>query len=290
MDTFIQTTIVGLGAGALDALLALGIVLIYRTTGVLNFAQAAIGSFSCYVIYSVALDRPLWLAIGAGVATGAGLGIGTYRVVSGIQARQYALTAAVATLAVGILIQQAIRIGWGTTAGAFPMPLGFDSVDVASVSISHLTIAGVAVAGTLAISVGAFLRWTRTGTMVRALADNPSSAALCGANVSLLLSGIWASAGALAAVAGFFIAPFGFFPSFLDPYFVAALIAAVLGGLRSLTGTFFGALLLEVAYNLFQTYAQQFGPYVQTFLILVLIVVLVLAPPRWLSQVRERLV
>ena len=59
MQTFLQTVVVAVGSGSLDALLALGIVLIYRTTGVLNFAQAAIGTFGAYVLYAVAQGRPI---------------------------------------------------------------------------------------------------------------------------------------------------------------------------------------------------------------------------------------
>jgi branched-chain amino acid transport system permease protein len=292
MQQFIQTAIFGLGAGALDALLALGIVLVYRTTGVLNFAQAATGTFSAYVVYSVAPGRPLWLAIGAGILAGAFLGVVTFEIVGSIRTEHIALTSAVATLAIAILIQQAIRINWGSNpTGSFPTPFGFSAASVDGITITYLTIASLAVAAALAVLVGVLLRWTRVGTMVRALADNPASAALCGGNVRLLVAGVWAVGGALAAAGGFFAAQAVFYSSFLDPYFVAALIAAVIGGLRSLSGAFFGALALEVAYTVFQTYAPtNVTPYAETFLVLLLIALLALAPRRWLAQGGQRLV
>jgi branched-chain amino acid transport system permease protein len=244
------------------------------------------------VVYSAADSVPLALALPAGILAGAACSVFCFEVVRGIRARDVALTSAVATLALAILIQQLIRITWGSTQqNPFPTPFGLSAETIGDVSITHLTLASVGVAAGLALAVGAALRWTRVGTMIRAIADNPTSAALCGGNVHVLLAGVWAVGGGLAAVAGFFAAQIVFFPSFLDPFFVAALIAAVLGGLRSLTAAFVGALTLEVGRNLFEIYApSSYFPYAQTVLVLVLIAVLVLAPRRWLARGVERLV
>jgi branched-chain amino acid transport system permease protein len=293
MGEFVQGVVLGIGTGAVDALLAMGIVLIYRTTGVLNFAQAATGTLSAYVIYSVSLDRPLWLALLAGLGTGALTGVVAQRLVRTVGGGRKALNAAVATLAVAILIQQIIRIGWGSTVGNFPTPFGFDAFQVGSVTIPHVLVASMVVAAGLAVAIGAALRFTRVGTMIRALADNLPAAQLCGANVAVLIAGVWGLSGGLAALAGFFAPQTGaaFDPSLLDVYFVGALVAAVLGGLRSLTWAFLGALALEVARTLFTLYAPvTLSGYTQPFLIAVLIVILVLAPRGWLAPAGQRVV
>jgi branched-chain amino acid transport system permease protein len=293
MQAFILAAKLGLSAGALDALLAFGIVLIYRTTGVLNFAQAATGAVATYAAFSVSQGRPLWLAVLAGLGMGGGLGGATYWAVGGIRSRHYALATAVATLAVAILLQQVIGIFWTNTQGQFPDPLPFSSgIDIGGVPIDWSTIARLAVASALALGIGAYLRWSRNGTMVRAAADNPSAARLCGGNVRLLLTGVWTVAGMLTAIAGMFVGQAGLTPNFLDPFLIAAVIAAVLGGLRSLTGAFLGALGLEVARTLFVYYEPQHLPdvtmYTQTFVIVVLILVLLLAPRRWLARGADR--
>jgi branched-chain amino acid transport system permease protein len=293
MDEFLQGVVLGVGTGAVDGLLAMGIVLIYRTTGVLNFAQAATGTLAAYVIYSVSLGHPLWLALAAGLGAGALTGAVTDRLVGSVGGERKALNAAVATLAVAILIQQIIRLGWGSTVGNFPFPFGFDAFQVGSVTIPHILAATAAVAAALALAIGAALRYTRIGTMIRALADNRAAAQLCGGNVAVLIAGVWAVAGALAALAGFFAPQTGaaFESSLLDVYFVGALVAAVLGGLRSLTWAFLGALALEVARTLFFQYAPgSISNYTQPFLIAVLIVILVLAPRRWLAPAGQRAV
>jgi branched-chain amino acid transport system permease protein len=301
MDLFLQTTVLGVGAGAVDALLALGIVLIYRTTGVLNFAVAAVGAFACYVTYSVAQGRPLWLAAGAGLVAGMGMGIITYGAVHLVEVRaarvldpsrvaSRGLVCTVATLAVARLIEQIITNVWGTTTGAFPDPFGLSSVVAGGVTIPYFTVGSCLVAGGLTALLAALLRWTRVGTMVRAIADDPQAARLCGAPVVLLVGSVWAISGGLAGVAGFFDAHFAFQPSFLDPYLVPALIAAVLGGLRSVGGAFLAAVGLEVASSLFQTYATDYAAYTATFLSILLICVLLLAPRTWLSQGRRRYV
>jgi branched-chain amino acid transport system permease protein len=294
MQDLLRTVTLGLGAGALDAMLAFGIVLIYRTTGVLNFAQAATGAFAAYAAFAVSQGRPLWLAVMAGLLVGAGLGVGTYAAVGRLQAGNYALSAAVATLAVSILIRQLISIFWGTTFGLFPDPFQSSGVSIGQGIIRYSVIAAIATAAILALTIGALLRWTRQGTMIRALADNPTGAVLCGANPQHLLIGVWAAGGLLGAIAGMYVAQSGLSsPSFLDPYLIGALIAAVLGGLRSLTGTFFGAMGLEIARNLFLYYAPQhfsydLTPYTNTFVIVVLIAILILAPRRWLGHGMER--
>jgi branched-chain amino acid transport system permease protein len=159
------------------------------------------------------------------------------------------------------------------------------------VSVAYYYVGSLLCAAGLALSIGAFLRWTKWGTMIRALADNADSARLCGANAGLMVYGIWAMAGVLAGVAAFFAFQITFQASFVDTLFLGALVAAVLGGLRSLTAAFLGAIGLEVARDLFQTYAgASIVGYTQTFLLLVLIAVLVLAPRRLLAQTPGRAV
>jgi branched-chain amino acid transport system permease protein len=293
MQELVQTVFSGVAAGSLDALLALGIVLIYRTTGVLNFAQAATGTFAAYATYSVAQSHPLWLATGAGLLAAAALGGASYWAISGIRSAHFALVTAVATLALSILVQQLISLIWGPALGVFPNPFSPDAVSIGSVSLPAFQqqATEIGVAAFLALGLGAFLRWTRLGTMLRALADNQEAARLCGGNVPLLLTGMWAAAGALSGIAAFFAAEIVFFPSFMDPLFLFSLIAAVLGGLRSLVGTFCSALSLEVAHNLFIAYAPAaVTPYTQTLLVVLLIAVLLVVPWSRTSPGTQRVV
>ena len=291
MDQFLQGVVLGVGTGALDGLLAMGIVLIYRTTGVLNFAQAAAGTLAAYVMYSLSLDHSVWLALAAGVGVGAGAGVSTYMLVGSVGGQRNVLTAAVATLAVAILLQQVVRIGWGSTVGSFPTPFGADVYQIGAITVAHVFAFTAAIAVALALAIGAALQYSRPGTMIRALADNRAAARLCGANVTPLVALVWAVSGALAALAGFFApqAAAAFDPSLLDVYFVGALVAAVFGALRSVTLAFVGALALEVARTLFVQYAPtSLIDYTQPFLIALLIAVLVLAPRRWLAPGGQR--
>lgn len=284
MQNLVQTVVLGVGAGALDALLALGIVLIYRTTGVLNFAQAAIGTLAAYVAYSLAQGQPLWLSASLALLVAGALGAATSVAIGGTHGRDRALTATVATLAVAILLQQIVAIGWVSTAGSFPTPFGFSALVVGNVSVPYFIVAGILTSAGLALLLAAVLRWTRIGLGLRGIEEDPEAALLCGVSVGRLVIGVWAVAGMLAAVAGFFAAQLVFDPSYMDPFFLTALVAAVLGGLRSLPGAFVAAIGLEVARNLFEAYApDRFTPYTQTFLILLLVAVLVLGPRRWLA-------
>src|SRR5437588_11464167 len=107
MTDFYQDLVLGVGIGALDALLAMGIVLIYRTTGVLNFAQAATGALSAYIAYSIVATRPLsslWFGVPVSMLTGSLIAVATFLAVNRIRSRQVALTSAVATLAIAVLL------------------------------------------------------------------------------------------------------------------------------------------------------------------------------------------
>lgn len=278
MQTFLQTVVLGLGTGSLDALLAVGLVLIYRTTGILNFSLASAGTISSYVTVSVASGRPLVLGVGAGIACGALLGLLTDLALRRVLRNGGELTAAVGSLAVAVLFAQVVHIAWGGQSGQFPAPFGVTSLSVGGIVIPELYLSSFVTSGVLAVALGGVLRCTRTGRMIRALSDSPETAELCGANRAVLVGSVFACAGALSAVASFFAAQIVFDPSFMDPFFLAALIAAVLGGLRSLPTAFVASLLLEVARTLFQAYAPgTISLYTQTFLLVLLVAVLALA-------------
>jgi branched-chain amino acid transport system permease protein len=295
MQQFLRAVANGVGTGALDALLALGIVLIYRTTGVLNFAQASIGAFGSFCIYAIAQAAPLLIALPGGVLMGAACGFCCFATINTMRAKSQTVAAAVATLALSILLQQLIAVIWGPTEVTLPNPFPAGLVTFGDVSLFYSTVFGIVVTAVLVVSIGLLLKWTKVGTMVRAVADNSQLARLSGGNAGLLIGAIWAVSGALATLAGFFVAEFagGLMPSFLDTFLIAALIAAVLGGLHSLTATFLGAIGIEIVRNLFVVYEPNlpipdYTAYTQTFVIFVLIVVLVIVPRRWLAQSSER--
>jgi branched-chain amino acid transport system permease protein len=284
MQEFFQAVVSGAGQGSLDAMLALGIVLIFRTTGVMNFAQASTGTVAAFALYSLAVPLPLWLATLAALIVAAVVGLLTFAVVRGTSARQVALTSAVASLAVAVLLQYVIRTAWGTPTGTFPNPFGLDGWTIGGVVIAYFYGAAFLCALVLALLLGACLRWTKLGVMIRALADQQEAARLFGANEPVLVSVVWAVSGMLAGVAAFFAMIITFQASFVDTFFVGALIAAVIGGLRSLTLAFVGALGLEIARNLFVSYAApSIVGYTQTFLLILLIIILTIAPRRWLA-------
>jgi branched-chain amino acid transport system permease protein len=221
------------------------------------------------------------------------IGAATYGSILGVRSQHYALTAAIATLAVSSLLQQVVKSAWPETV-SYPASFPSTPISIGPWQISELYVAALATGVTLLVLVTAFLRWTRVGTMIRALADNSPAARLCGANVAALVAGVWGVAGALAALAGFFEAQITFDPFFLAPAFLMALIASVVGGLRSLPIAFLGAIGLEVASTLFQSYAgnvsSDLPSYAKTFLLVLLIAFLLIAPARWIGRVRGRTV
>lgn len=293
MQSLIQTIILGLGPGALEGIMAIGIVLIFRTGGVINFSLGATGTVGCFVAYSAAQGRPLLVAVLVGCLVGAAAGGASYVIVSGVRSRHVALAAAVATLAIAILLDQIVRALW-STPGPFPSAFSPTLVTAGPWQIPPLYVAAILAGCILVVLIQAWLKWSRIGTMVRAVADQPSAARLSGANVPLILGGIWAPAGALAVVSGFFQSQITFDYTYLDPVFLGALIAAVLAGLRSVPLAYAGGIALEVTRTLYQTYvvniSSDLAGYAQTFVLLLLVAALLIAPRRWLTHAGGRTV
>jgi branched-chain amino acid transport system permease protein len=289
MTRFADLVAGGVLSGALVALLALGISLIYRTTGILNLSQGAMAAAGAYVCYAASKQMPMMaamlLAIAVMAVVGALVGVG----LRNLGDDDSAVVAIIATLAVGIVIGQVIEQIWGSTPLFFPNVMGLAPVRVGPFTLDRVQLYGFVVATALAVGVAGFLRFTPAGLRLRAVAESTRGARLCGVQPMRMRLLVWAMAAGMAAVAGVFIASLSGILTVdtIDVYLVAALLAAVIGGLGSLPGTIAGAALIWTAKALFQAYAPNIasgahfvslGGLSTTFLFAFLIAILWLRP------------
>jgi branched-chain amino acid transport system permease protein len=286
---FAQFTIQGLAIGSVYGSLALALVLIYRATHVINFAQGELAMLTTYIAWEL-MQHGLsyWEAFAATLAIA--FALGTVLQVTLVRPVQHRSVIAVVIVTVGlfIVIDGIVDWIWGGDFKFMQSPFGTASFDVGGVQIQHLYVGMLVVVLVSVLLVGALFRFTKVGLGMRAAALRPSSAALVGVRVDTMLAVGWGLAAVLGAVAGLMAEPSQLFltPSLMQPILVYAFAAAVLGGLESPAGAVVGGLLIGVSLTLIVGYLPQTGV-LQTPLAFAVILLILLVKPAGLFGRRE---
>lgn len=245
----LQLAISGLPLGGMYALAALGIVLIYRTTGTLTLAQGATATASAYTFFGLWDGRgvnPVVAAIAA-LLVALGLGLALERIMRAIGEGQV-LAQVIATLGFSGLVLYVLGEVFGYQTRFVPTFLPEGTVSVLGVRLSWTQVTVILVAMALALAMAWLLSRTRTGTAIRAASQNAKAASLAGLNVPRLRATSWATGSLLAGIAGILLTPL----VFLDPvqlstvFLVKPFAAAVIAGLSSLGTAFVAGVALGV--------------------------------------------
>ena len=243
-----RALISGLANGGIYALLAVGIVLVYKGSRVLNFAQGEMGTFGVYVAWWVIDKQGQPWIVGAvcGVVAVAAIGSIFERTVVRPMGDASRVTIAVATIGLLLLLTALEFKIWGPSPQILPPAIKGMGPQVAGYFVSYSQMLGLAAALLLGLALAAFLRRTDVGLGILAASEDPTATRLVGVPVGLLSNLTWATAGVISVVALLLITPqIGVFaPGFLTGVFVRGLAAAVLGGLTSLPGAFVGGIVV----------------------------------------------
>jgi branched-chain amino acid transport system permease protein len=254
MHQFLQQVFSGLAAGAIYASLALALVMIYRATDLVNFAQGEMAMFSTYIAWMlVNAGLPFWGAFALTLVASFIGGIAIERVVIRPVENAPVLAAVVVTL--GLLLIFNALAGWlfTYTLQEFPSPFPDRPLFGALITTRDLGVIGVTLV--MLALLYAFFRFTSTGLAMRAAAQNPESARLCGIRVGQMLAIGWGLAAAIGATAGMMVAPVLFLdPNMMGGVLLYAFTAALLGGITSPVGAVVGGLIVGVTENLVGTY------------------------------------
>ncbi|GGS58395.1 branched-chain amino acid ABC transporter permease [Actinokineospora fastidiosa] len=261
MADFIQQLVEGLGAGAIYASLALALVLIYRFTGIVNFAQGEMAMFATFIAWQlVQAGVPFWLALGATLAIAFGGGMLIERVVIRPVEGAPELALVIVTLGLFILVNAAAGWIWSFLIKDFPSPFPGGALDAGGVHLSYSTLG---VLGVVAVVMGLLyilFRYTKIGLAMRAVASNPASARLLGIRVSGVLALGWGLAALVGAVSGVLVAPVLFLePTMMGGVLIYAFAAATLGGFDSPVGAVVGGLVVGIAETLAGAYVGVIG-------------------------------
>ncbi|WFU80715.1 branched-chain amino acid ABC transporter permease [Bradyrhizobium sp. CIAT3101] len=252
---FIEVLVGGLLSGIMYSLVAIGFVLIYKTSGVLNFAQGAMLLFAALTFVSL-IERgvPFWLALSATLVIMVVLGITVERTVLRPLVNQSPMTLFMATLGLSYIIEGAAQLLWGTQVHG--LDLGIDDVpfEVGGVLISQFDLFAAAIAGTLVTTFALFFRYTRTGLAFRAVADDQFAALAVGLRLPRVWAAVWTAAGIVALVAGLLWGARLGVQFSLSLVVLKALPVLVLGGFDSVAGAIVGGLLIGAIEKLAEVY------------------------------------
>ena len=254
MHELLQQVFSGLAAGSIYASVALALVMIYRSTDLVNFAQGEMAMFSTYIAWTlVNAGLPFWLAFLITLAASFVGGMIIERVV--IRPVENAPVLAAVVVTIGLLLIFNSVAGWiySYTVQDFPSPFPDRPVFGALMTTRDLGVIGVTLL--MLVLLFAFFRYTPIGLAMRAAAQNPASARLCGIRVGRMLAIGWGLAAMIGATAGVMVAPVLFLdPNMMGGVLIYAFAGALLGGITSPIGAVVGGLIVGVTENLVGTY------------------------------------
>lgn len=255
-----EVLIGGLLSGVMYSLVAIGFVLIYKTSGVLNFAQGAQLLFAALTFVSlVERGLPFALALGITFALMVALGLAIERVVLRPLVNQPPITLFMATMGLSYVIEGVAQLVWGTQVHSLELGVADEPLEFAGVLVSTFDLFAAGVAALMVIALSAFFRYTRVGLAFRAVADDTFAALAVGLRLPVIWATVWSAAGVIALVAGLLWGARLGVQFSLSLVVLKALPVLVLGGFDSILGAIVGGLLIGALEKLAEVYL---GPYV----------------------------
>lgn len=248
MGELLPFLISGLGIGSVYALSGVGLVVLYRASGVLNFAFGALGAIGAYVAWSV-LDAglPLWLAWVGSVATAMGLSLVYGWLVAPLLAVRDTTIRSIGTLGLALLLMGFTEWFWGPNPRRLILPTDAMGLDIGDVRFTGTRIISLVVAVAMMSAIALMLARTRMGLKMRALANDRSLSAILGVYVLRVDTVAWLLSGAFAGVCGLLLANIVRLQATLLTFLVIpAFAAAILGRLSSLPATVVAGIVIGV--------------------------------------------
>jgi branched-chain amino acid transport system permease protein len=264
MNFFIEVLVGGLLSGVMYALVALGFVLIYKASGVFNFAQGAMVFFAALTFVSLLKQgMNFWVAIVVTLAVMIALGVATERVVLRPLVNQAPITLFMATIGLTFVLEGLSQLVWGSQPHG--LELGIPDVPMKwlsqkwNINISQFDLFAALIAGVLVATLALFFQKTRIGRALRAVADDHQAALAVGIPLQHIWAIVWAVAGFVALVAGLLWGSRNGVQYALTFIALKALPVLLIGGFESVLGAILGGLIIGASEKLAEVYI---GPYV----------------------------
>ena len=296
MDKLLETVLIGISTGSIYALMSIALVLVWRSTRVVNFAQAGQAMLSTYIGFEIASrTENFWLGLAFAIVAGAILGAGVdfffmrvlfKHAVSGAAA---VVAPVIATLGLLGLIRGIVGLTWGGEFKSIKAPASTDGFTFGETTIpfSALNLLTIGTVFSILLVLAIVFQRTNLGLSLRASAYAPEIAQLAGIKTARVRTIGWAIAGGVGGVAGMLVTSNNFLsPYSLDLLLVFGFIAAVIGGLESMVGSVVGALLLGITLTFILNYVGTSLVFIGGFVVLIL--VLLVKPDGIMAKGRAR--
>jgi branched-chain amino acid transport system permease protein len=264
MTFFIEVVVGGLLAGVMYSLVALGFVLIYKASGVFNFAQGAMVFLAALTFVSLLeMNWNFWIALLVTLVVMVAVGVLTERIVLRPLVNQPPITLFMATIGLTFVLEGLSQLVWGSQPHA--LELGIEDVPMEwlsqkwNINISKFDLFAAAVSGLLVASLALFFQKTRIGRALRAVADDHQAALAVGISLQQIWAIVWAVAGFVALVAGMMWGVRNGVQYALTFTALKALPVLILGGFESVPGAIIGGLIIGASEKVAEVYL---GPYV----------------------------
>jgi branched-chain amino acid transport system permease protein len=269
----------GVTTGALYALVALGLVVVNKATGVINFAQGDFFMFSGFVAWmlhvQMGVNYPLTFLLT--ISVGFGLGCLTDRIAFRPIAKSDVVSLVLATVGIAFVLKGLARVIWGGKGDylAFPPITSTEPIMIGSLMVIPQQLAVLGGTAVILIVFAAFFRLTRAGKMMQATADNAKAAILVGIRTDRIYTLAFGTGAAIAAAAAVLTAPLTLlYPDIGFPFFLKGFAAAVMGGLMSLPGAVVGGLILGIAESLAGGYIDSSVMELSPFIVIMIVLAL----------------
>ncbi|SKC47944.1 branched-chain amino acid ABC transporter permease [Maledivibacter halophilus] len=276
MSTFLQLLFSSLETGSVYALAALGIIIIFRTSKMTNFAQGSIGMVNAFVatFFLMKANAPVWLAAIVGMISAFVLGVLVDIIIMRQAKKITALAKQIITFGLIMLLTGLAPMIFGTSPLTYPRFIHSGTFQIAEASITHNALLNIIMGLTIMLILFYFLQNTKWGLAVRVTASNEQTARLMGVPTKTVTMGAWAVAAALGTLSALMLAPaITVNVSMMDNVQISALIACILGGFQTFYGPVIGAYIIGFSKNMLNYYiSSTWGDAILYTLILVFIV------------------
>ncbi|MBW2029357.1 MAG: branched-chain amino acid ABC transporter permease [Deltaproteobacteria bacterium] len=277
MLEFLQMIVSGIAVGSSYALMGLAMVIIYKTSEVVNFAQGEMALLSVFLTY-MALEYyqiPFYITFPLALVFAMLLGFFLEFAVLRRAKDPNVLGMIIITIGLEMILMGFVSWKFGADPKTMPFPLSpYDSIAMGDIFVSTLEMLTFVVALTLMAVIFLFLKYSKLGVAMKATQQNSVAARLMGIRTNRILMLTWGMSGVIGCVAGLFIAPTTMQPYMMWDPMLKGFASAVMGGMTSLPGSIFGAYIIGVVENLFGGYVSIEFKSVVAFAIIVIVLCL----------------
>lgn len=270
----------GIVVGALYALIALGFVLIYKASGVINLAQGELVLLGAYIglTLAVTFQVPFLLALLLSIAVSAAVGMAVERVVLRPFIGEPVISVIMVTLGLSLILRALMNLIWGTQLRSFNV-FSSKPIQLGPVVLSEVFVYSLVVALILMTLLTLFFKYSLLGIAMRATADDEQAALSMGISVKRVLAATWAVSAMVAAVGGIFLGNIAGVNPILTSYGLKVLPVAILGGLDSIPGAIIGGFVIGILENLAGGYLDSVWPGVKEVAPFAALVIILLVRP-----------